>query len=1026
MPDRIERRAKHRDANAATLLERLQREGFPVTDVKRLDNFTVDIDLSREKLESVAGMLINPIAEEAGYMGLNLFAPYESITPKSFDWAVEIGLLPGVKDREGETVEKEIKDKFKEQPKVYTSQTFFISGSLSADDVSKIADGLHNPAIKRATIKSRYEFLSSAGSIVPRVKLDAEQKADVVDLLNYDDFELQRIGSSGIFDYNRELNPEEYTRKQREYADDKLKLGDILEKDGKFFEKVRRGPLSMGLDYMQSVRDYFKERGRNPTDVELEAIAQTWSEHCKHTIFADPIDDIKTGLFDHYIKRATKKVIENKEKSGKKNFCVSVFKDNAGIIEFDENHYITDKAETHNKPSSIDPDGGSETGLGGVIRDSAGTGLGARPFQDAYLFCSGDTDDKRPLYRNQERTIKMLSPRKLLEGIVRGVNKYGNSMGIPTAQGGVCFDDRYRGNPLVFVRSVGIMPKVIAGRPSQDKGARPGDHIVLLGGRRGRDGIHGATFSSEALHSGSPAGAVQIGDPITEKNMFDALFEAQDRGLYTSITDLGAGGLSCAVGEMGRESNGCIVHLEKVPLKYSGLRFYETWISESQESMLLSVPPENWAKFKAHMDKRDVEATSIGTFTNTSYCTVTHSNETETQTIMDVSLKFLHDGLPKHQQTSKYTRPEYSEPELESLDDMTESLLSMLARKNIASYEFISRQFDHEVQGGSDLKPLQGRGMVNGDASVTRPLLESKKGVVLSQGINPLYSDLDTYDMAACAVDTAVRNAIAAGANPDHLALMDNFCWCSSKEEERLGQLKAAAQACYDFAVAYDTPFISGKDSMFNDFKGFDEDGKKINISIPPTVLISSLGVIDDSKKAVSLDAKLAGDVVYVLGETHDELGGSEYLSMVGQHGKGYVPKVDAVKNNELYRSLAKCIETELIESAQSVHRGGLAVALAKTAMGGKRGLSVSIDNLPGDWTQPHSALYSESMGRIVVTVTPEKQDRFEEMMGNNAYTPIGIITDDDKFVIGSDESELINAKVSSMLKSYKSTFEDY
>lgn len=990
MADRIERIAKHRDSRAQQKLEELLRSGFSVKNVYRVDNFTLDAEPSREKINIIGRILINPVTEQAAFMGLNLHESFEPILPKQFDWAVEVGLKPGVKDNVGETVTRIVNDALKEQPSVYKSETFFIEGA-TAEEIKKIAEGLYNPQIEQVQIVSRDDFFKAKKTYVPRVHLDGTPTADIVNIIDVDDSELLKIGKEGVAN-----------------SDD-----------------TRRGTLSMDLAYMKSVQNYFKSRGRNPTDVELESIAQTWSEHCKHTIFADPIDDIQDGLYKSRIKKATEDIKEIWKAKGKKDFLVSVFKDNSGIIEFDETHNITHKVETHNSPSALDPRGGSITGIVGVNRDAMGCGLFAKPIINIYGFCFGNPDDKRALFRNKELSDKLLPPRRILNGVVQGVNEGGNCSGIPTPQGFVYFDDRFRGKPLVFVGTAGIMPKEINSKPSHEKKAASGDYIVMLGGRVGKDGIHGATFSSESLHSGSPAGAVQLGDPITQKKMSDALLEARDRSLYNSITDNGAGGLSCSVAEMANEAGGCIVRLESVPTKYPNMQPWEIWISESQERMTLAVPEEKWSEFSSLMKNRDVEATVIGQFTDSGRVTVTYSDIKDP--VMDIDLEFLHDGLPKIQQKSTYTKPAFKAPDLPMLDDLTDSLLSMLARQNIASYEFISKQYDHEVQGGSVLKPLQGRGRVNADTSVTRPVLSSKKGIVLSQGVNPSYTELDAYDMAACAIDTAIRNAISAGANPDHLAILDNFCWCSSRDSERLGQLKAAVQACYDYAVAYETPFISGKDSMFNDFKGFDENGNPVKISAQPTLLISSIGVIEDSSKAVSLDAKRRGDLVYVLGETHDELGGSEYLAMMNQRDAGSVPKVDAQKNNKLYRALADCIDNELIESSQSVHRGGLATALAKTSIGGKLGMHISLAGLPGTWTHENYALYSESAGRIIVTIDPENKLKFEKTMQDNAFSYVGMVTNTEKLIImDRSNNDIVNANLESIAHNYKSTFKDY
>lgn len=616
-----------------------------------------------------------------------------------------------------------------------------------------------------------------------------------------------------------------------------------------------------------------------------------------------------------------------------------------------------------------------------------------------------------------------------MDGVIDGVNNGGNSSGIPAPQGFIIFENRYKGKPLVFVGTIGIIPREIDGKKSYVKKAQPGDYVVMIGGRVGQDGIHGATFSSEAMDTGSPATAVQIGDPITQKKLSDAVVkEARDLGLYNSITDNGAGGLSCSVAEMAKECGGARVKLEDIPLKYPGMSPWQIWISESQERMTLSVPPKNWEKFSELMRRRGVEATIIGEFTNSGKCIVEFKNKN----IMDVDMKFLHDGLPARVMTTTYTPVRHEEPTIHPQKDLTDDLITMLSRQNIASTEFISMQYDHEVQAGSVLKPLQGRGRVNADVTVTRPVLSSPKAVVLSQSLYPTYSDIDTYHMAAASIDTAIRNAIAAGASLEHLALLDNFCWCSSNESERLGQLKEAAKACYDYAVAYGTPFISGKDSMFNDFKGFDEDSNPLKISIPPTLLISAIGVMKEATKAVSIDAKFEGDLIYVLGETDDELGASEYFAMHGEHEKGEayignsVPKVDAEKNKKLYSSLQKTIEKELVASAISIHRGGLAVALSKMSMAGMLGFSISLEFLQGIVTRDDFALFSESQGRIVTTVSPENQKTFEKEMIGNAFSLLGTVTKDKVLIKGLNDNVVVKTDVKSLLDSYKSTFKGY
>ncbi len=982
------------DTRAVVKLNYLKSIGFrSVTAVRLMDSYVVAAGISLADLRKAATLFENPLVERA-----TVNVPQ---APAHFDWAVEIGYLPGVTDNVGTTAREMIEDflkmKFGREDGVYSSQVIFMSGKLSRENVQALADGLYNPLIQRARIKSAAEFRKSGGmgALAPRVHLAATRGADDVDLEVGDD-ELTRIGKEGIKDA-----------------------------DGS-----RRGPLALDLPSIHAIRDYFRGVGRDPTDLELESLAQTWSEHCKHTIFADPIDDVEKGLYRTYIKGATNAIRAVK---GKKDFCVSVFSDNSGAIAFDDDYLITHKVETHNSPSALDPFGGSVTGIVGVNRDTIGFGLGAKPVANMYGFCLADPRDRTVLYRDAKKKEKMLSARRIMEGVIAGVNTGGNCSGIPTPQGFLVFDKRFRGKPLVFVGTVGLIPRKIAGRRSYEKAARPGDRVVMLGGRVGQDGIHGATFSSEAMDSGSPATAVQIGDPITQKKLSDAIVrEARNMGLYSSITDNGAGGLSCSVAEMARDmrlpagrQGGCRVELDKVPLKYPGLPPWKIWVSESQERMTLAVPKKKWKAFAALMAKRGVEATVIGEFTDSGRCVVGYRGKT----VMDVGMDFLHNGLPaKHLKTRPWITPE-SEP-LPADPDLAGSLQAMLARPNLASFEFISRQYDHEVQAGSVLKPVQGRGRVNADASAFRPVLDSPRAVVLSTGIVPSYSELDAYAMAASAIDTAIRSAVAAGAGLEHLALLDNFCWCSSNKPERLAELKQAVEACYDYAVAYGTPFISGKDSMFNDFKGYDEKGNPVSISIPPTLLISSIGVVSDAAKTVSLDLKRAGDRIYLLGETREELGGSEYAALMSEKKKqaytgGAVPMVDAAKNKKLYRTLTSAIRKNLVASAVSVGRGGLATALARTAMAGKLGVSVSLKKIPGTVTGDTAAFFSESQGRLVVSVAPKRARDFERMMQGVSCVRIGSVSRDGVIRLRG-KKHTVELPVDTALRAYRSTFKNY
>jgi phosphoribosylformylglycinamidine synthase II len=692
-----------------------------------------------------------------------------------------------------------------------------------------------------------------------------------------------------------------------------------------------------------------------------------------------------------------------------------VFTDNSGAIVFDDQYLVTHKVETHNSPSALDPFGGALTGIVGVNRDTIGFGLGAKPCINVYGFCVGDPDTDPALFRGKERQNPVLSPRRILDGVVRGVGVGGNCSGIPTPQGFVYFDNHYGGKPLVFAGTVGIMPRERDGRKLFEKRAKAGDLVVVVGGRVGKDGIHGATFSSEALDPASPVTAVQIGDPITQKKFSDVIVkEARDRGLYRSITDNGAGGISCSVAEMAKECNGCRVTLDCVPLKYPGMAPWEIWISESQERMTLAVPPEHIASFMELMQRRDVEATVIGEFTDSGRCIV----EYHKNVVMDIELAFLHDGLPKKHLKTTYTKKVFPEPDTSCPEHLDRTFRSMLQRRNICSKEYITLQYDHAVQGGHVLGPVQGKGRVQAVSSLTKVVPGSKKGVGLSQGMFPSYSEIDPYLMACAGIDTAIRGLIALGIPLDQIAILDNFCWCSSDEPERLGQLKLAARGCYDAATAFGTPFISGKDSMYNDFSGFDARNKSVKISVPPTLLISSIGVHGDVTKAVSMDAKIDGDLAYVIGETTGELGGSEYFAHLGFVGNS-VPGLDAAALKERYGRMTDAIRHELVASAFPVTLGGLGIALAKVAIAGRLGMDITI---PAGM-RPDHYLFSESLGRFVVTIAPDNKRAFERALGNDAHL-LGRVR--GKSLRITQETTLVDLPVNELEADYKAPFGRY
>ncbi len=969
-----------------------------IRSVTLVDVYTVEKKLSEDDLKAVGNTLINPVIEYAKIRAKiskdkekEFYINGENVQKPKFDWAVEIGFLSGVTDNIAKTtrqmIEDHLKIKFEDGEGVYSSQVTLIEGDLTNEQVLQIALSLHNPLIQRAHIKSLSEYKEAGGMdfIAPKVSIVGEKKVLEIDL-DVSDEELEKIGKEGV-----------------------------LGEDG-----VRRGPLALDLYYMRVIRDYFKKLGRNATDVELETLAQTWSEHCKHLVFANPLDDIKDGLYKTYIKAATEKI---KKIRGSRDITVSVFKDNSGAIKFTDDYLVTHKVETHNTPSALDPFGGAITGIVGVNRDSLGFGLGAKPVFNTYGFCFADPSDTKPLFRDAAKTQAMLTPKRIMEGVISGINAGGNQSGIPTPMGFMYFDDKYKGKPLVFCGTVGLIPRKTAGRNSWEKKARNGDFVVMVGGKVGLDGIHGATFSSESLHTGSPSTAVQIGDPITQKKFSDAIAkEARDMGLYNSITDNGAGGLSSSVGEMAKESGGVLIDLEKVPLKYHGLDPWQIWISESQERMTLSVPKGKWNKFEELMKSRGVDSWVIGEFTKSKKCVVKYDGKI----VMDLDLKFLHDGTPKRVQTSFEKKQQFKEPVLKDDEDLNRGFLKILNRLNISGYDFLSTQYDHTVQGTAVTYPAQGRGRVNTEATVVKPLYDNDRGLVLSQGMFPSYSEIDSYKMAAASMDGAFKNAVVAGANPGKIALLDNFCWCSSDEPERLHQLKKACEGVYDLSVAYLAPLISGKDSMFNDFKGFDGQGQPVKISIPPTLLISSIGIIDDVDNAVTIDAKIRGDLIYVLGETFDELGGSEYFSSLGVQGSK-VPVTDPKKNLKIYQLYAKAVTLGLISAGIGVNRGGLSVALAKMAIAGKLGININLEDVPGKFSLDQEVLYSESTGRIVLTIDPKNKDKFESLMKDIAFANIGEVSEIDAIKVkGISGKEIVSVKVGEVLENYQRRFKNW
>jgi phosphoribosylformylglycinamidine synthase len=760
--------------------------------------------------------------------------------------------------------------------------------------------------------------------------------------------------------------------------------------DDELMRVSNEGCLSLTLTEMHAIRAHYQTLDREPTACELETIAQTWSEHCKHKTFAGDIDfegERIENLFAKTVRAATLELA--------KPWCVSVFHDNAGIVEFDDGWDVCFKVETHNHPSAIDPYGGAGTGIGGVIRDILGVGLGAKPIANTDAFFVGPLDLPR-----ESLPKGCMHPRRILRGVVAGVRDYGNRMGIPTVSGGVWVDPDYVGNPLVYAGTVGLMPAGCA-----DKEVRAGDKIVVAGGRTGLDGIHGATFSSVELHDESvtvSSSAVQIGDPITEKRVLDALLVARDRRLYRAVTDCGAGGLSSAVGEMG-ESTGARVHLERVPLKYPGLSPAEIWISEAQERMVFAVPPEKEGELLAVFAAEDCEAAVIGEFTDTGRLELLSGDAS----VGELDMDFLHNGTPRPLRAASWTAPELPDPGVPACENLGAALLALLGSPDVCSREWIVRQYDHEVQGTSVLKPLTGvKNDGPGDAAVLKPLRDSRCGVAIACGANPRYGRLDPWAMAAAAIDEALRNVVSVGGDPERTAILDNFSWGNCDKPEQLGALVLAARACYDTALAFGTPFISGKDSLNNEFR---VGGR--TISIPPTLLISALARVPDVARAVSMDLKQAGDRVYLVGRTLAELGGSVYLAHLGAEG-GDVPRPDLDQAPQVLRVLHGAIAEGLVRACHDLSEGGLAVAAAEMAFAGGLGLELDVAQVPTgelgtDCDPAATRLFSESCTRFLVEVAPSDAEDFEQAFDGLDLACLGHVTEEPRLVLRAVKNEI-------------------
>ncbi len=790
--------------------------------------------------------------------------------------------------------------------------------------------------------------------------------------------------------------------------------------------------LALSLREMKAIQDHFTKRetldlrgssglSGDITDVELEMIAQTWSEHCKHKILnadicytEDGKSEVIHGLFPTFIASTTREL-------GKKvSFLASVFHDNSGVIRFDEDTCVCFKVETHNSPSALDPYGGAITGIVGVNRDILGTGKGARPIFNTDVLCFASPDTPR-----SEVPPGLLHPSRVLSGVHRGIVDGGNQSGIPVAGGAFLFDESYLGKPLVFCGTGGILPADIGGEAGWIKHIDPGDLAVMVGGRIGKDGIHGATFSSLELSETSPTSAVQIGDPITQKKMADFLLEARDRGLYKGITDNGAGGLSSSLGEMAELSGGVRIYLDDCPLKYSGLAPWEILVSESQERMSLSVEPARIDELLELASRRDVEATVVGAFTDTGNIEVYNRGDL----VALLPLSFLHHGLPVMHLEAEWVPPPSGFRTVQPPNKPDKAmLLAVLADPNVGSKEALVRQYDHEVQGQSVQKPFVGKNAdAPSDGAVLRIRPDSRRGLTVTCGICPRYGDFDTYHMAACAVDEAFRAHIALGGRPDFAAALDNFCWPDPVQSDhvpdgryKLAQLVRACRGLRDACTAYGIPLISGKDSMKNDAVA----GER-RISVRPTLLVSLIGVIDDISGTVSSDFKSAGDIIYLLGPSRGELGGSSLERVLGMPMAG-CPEVHFDEASRLYTALAACMRDDLVRSCHDISDGGLAAAAAESCLGGRLGARLDLGRVPvpeGYILNTGALLFCESPSRFLVSVRKKDCEAFEGRLAGTFFSRIGTVTGTVTLEFDYNERRLFTIKLDDMETAWKDRF---
>jgi phosphoribosylformylglycinamidine synthase len=956
--------------------------------IKTIKVFSLDLPVTNEELKKFADYGLKDSVLHEVFINKNYYNP-------AFKSFILVSKLYGVTDDEGISAQNLLNDILNKNyethtQKIFTHNLYLFENQIAESKLKKIAE----------------DFLGN--KLINKFKYGTFTKN-----ISFSIFKLQSQSDIHTKQININISDEELIRLSESML------------------------LSLNLEEMKAIRNYYlnpniikkrkeKNLSENPTDCELEVFAQTWSEHCKHKEFAAIIDyeNAETNekiridsLFNTYIKASTLKIKENLKKYDN-DWLLKVFSDNAGVVKINDNSVFVWKVETHNSPSALDPYGGAITGILGNNRDPMGTGIGgAKLLFNTDVLCFGPPNYDKPLIGNQ------LHPKRILEGVTAGIEDGGNKSGIPTVNGSVIFDERYAGKPLVFCGTGGIMKYKVNGRKSWEKIIDSGDLIFMAGGRVGKDGIHGATFSSAEINESSPLSAVQIGSPITQKLLYDFLLKAVNEDLIKCSTDNGAGGLSSSIGELAEISGGAMVFLEKVPLKYPDLKPWEIFISESQERMTLVVEQKNKSRLIKLAKEMDVEISEIGLFTDSGYLDVRYNNDVVAYLDMD----FLHNGVPKKYMIAKWEKPKLSEASIPDNIDYNKILLQLSQSLNICSRESIIRQYDHEVKGKSIIKPLMGqKGQAPQDAAVMRLDFNGYEAVAISNGIMPKFGDLDPYQMSAGAFDEAIRQIIAVGGrlpNPKRKdsifwSVNDNFCVPDSFYDEKNnpdGKLKLAKlvqmnMALYDMATFFNIPMTSGKDSMKNDFKA-----DNIKISIPPTILYSMVAKINDFRKTITSHFKAEGDLIYQVGKTYNELGGSEFLKLFNQLGKN-VPVVRKKDAKRIYEKMADANDLQIIQSAHDISDGGMLMAIAESLFSKANGADLNLDNFID--LSCEAILFAESHSRFIVSIAPKDKEKFEQIMKNDAIY-LGKVTNSGKLIIKKGNKTIIDLETDKILEKW-------